>query len=99
METTRREIREETGIGNITFIDGFEKQISYKYRRQSELISKKVIYLLARTTSKNVVLSSEHTAFVWEPYENALKRLSYKPSKEILTEGYNFLKYFINSAT
>lgn len=99
METTRREIREETGIGDITFIDGFEKQISYKYRRQSELISKKVIYLLARTISKDVVLSSEHTAFVWEPYENALKKLTYKHSKEILTESYSFLKNFINSTT
>ena len=100
VETTRREIKEETGITDITFIDGFEKEISYKYRRQSELISKKVIYLLARTISKDVVLSSEHSAFVWEPYENALKTLTYKNSKEILTEGYSFLKNknFLNSA-
>ena len=47
LETTRREIKEETGICDIVFIDRFEKEISYKYGRQNEKISKKVIYFLA----------------------------------------------------
>jgi 8-oxo-dGTP pyrophosphatase MutT (NUDIX family) len=92
IETVRREIKEETGISDLTFIDGFVKEISYKYLRQNQLVSKKVVYFLARTNSKDVVLSSEHTDFVWEHYESALKRLTYKKSKEILTEGYKFLK-------
>ncbi|HEX2487694.1 MAG TPA: NUDIX domain-containing protein [Nitrososphaeraceae archaeon] len=92
IETIRREIKEETGISDLNFIDGFVKEISYKYLRQNQLISKKVVYFLARTNSKDVVLSSEHTDFVWDHYENALKRLTYKKSKEILTEGYKFLK-------
>jgi hypothetical protein len=37
-------------------------------------------------------LSSEHTNFEWDPYELALKKLTYKKSKEILAEGYKFLK-------
>ena len=53
----------------------------------------KLIYFLAKTKVTNVVLSSEHTDFVWEPYENALKRLTYKNAKEILTQGFSFLKY------
>ena len=92
IETIRREIKEETGISDLNFIDGFVKEISYKYLRQNQLISKKVVYFLARTNSKDVVLSSEHTDFVWDHYESALKRLTYKKSKEILTEGYKFLK-------
>jgi len=92
LETTRREIKEETGICDIVFIDRFEKEISYKYGRQNEKISKKVIYFLAKTKDTNVVLSSEHTYFVWESYENALKRLTYKNAKEILIQGYSFLK-------
>jgi 8-oxo-dGTP pyrophosphatase MutT (NUDIX family) len=91
-ETIRREIKEETGISDLNFMDGFVKEISYKYLRQNQLISKKVVYFLARTNSKDVVLSSEHTDFVWDHYESALKRLTYKKSKEILTEGYKFLK-------
>lgn len=92
IETIRREIKEETGISDLNFIDGFVKEISYKYLRHNQLISKKVVYFLARTNSKDVVLSSEHTDFVWVHYESALKRLTYKKSKEILTEGYKFLK-------
>ena len=91
-DTISREVKEETGISDLTFIEGFEKEMSYKYTRQNQLISKKVVYLLARTNSKDVVLSSEHTNFEWDPYEIALKRLTYKKSKEILTEGYKFLK-------
>ena len=93
LETTRREIKEETGISDIVFRDRFEKEITYNYSRQNEKISKKVIYFLAKTKATNVVLSSEHTDFVWELYENALKRLTYKIAKEILTQGYNFLKH------
>jgi bis(5'-nucleosidyl)-tetraphosphatase len=92
IQTIRREIKEETGIRDLTFIDGFVKEISYKYLRQNQLISKKVVYFLARTNTKDVVLSSEHTDFEWDHYESALKRLTYKKSKEILTEGYIFLK-------
>jgi bis(5'-nucleosidyl)-tetraphosphatase len=91
LETTRREIKEETGISDIVLSDSFEQEISYNYCRQNEKISKKVIYFLAKTKAMNVVLSSEHTDFVWELYENALKRLTYKNAKEILTQGYNFL--------
>ena len=93
LETTRREIKEETGISDIVFRDRFEKEITYNYSRQNEKISKKVIYFLAKTKATNVVLSSEHTDFVWELYENALKRLSYKNAKEILTQGNNFLQH------
>jgi NTP pyrophosphohydrolases including oxidative damage repair enzymes len=93
LETTRREIKEETGISDIVFRDRFEKKITYNYCRQNEKISKKVIYFLAKTKATNVVLSSEHTDFVWELYENALKRLTYKNAKEILTQGNNFLQH------
>lgn len=91
IDTIRREIKEETGIRDLTFIGGFEKEISYQYRREQQLISKKVLYRLARTHTREVVLSSEHRNFAWDPYEIALKRLTYRKSKEILTESYKFL--------
>ena len=91
IDTIRREINEETGIRDLTFINGFEKEISYRYRREHQLIFKNVLYRLARTQSKEVVLSCEHRNFAWDPFETALKRLTYKKSKEILSEGYKFL--------
>ena len=91
IDTIRREINEETGIRDLIFIDGFEKEISYIYNREQQLISKKVLFRLARTLSKEVVLSSEHRNFSWDTYEMALQRLTYKKSKEILMESYKFL--------
>ena len=91
IDTALREITEETGIVDVTFLDGFKKEIFYKHKRNNHLISKKVVYFLARSNSTEVVLSPEHLDFVWEPYEDALRRITYKNSKEILTEGYNFL--------
>ncbi|HVP81899.1 MAG TPA: NUDIX domain-containing protein, partial [Nitrososphaeraceae archaeon] len=38
LETTRREIKEETGISDIVFRDRFEKEITYNYSRQNEKI-------------------------------------------------------------
>lgn len=91
IDTALREITEETGINDVTFLEGFKKEIFYKYKRNNHLISKKVVYFLAKSNSIDVVLSSEHLDFVWEPYEDALKKITYKNSKEILSEGYKFL--------
>jgi bis(5'-nucleosidyl)-tetraphosphatase len=96
IDTALREIIEETGITDITILDGFKKEVFYKYKRNNYLISKKVIFFLATVNSKKVVLSSEHKGFVWEEYENALRRITYKNSKEILTEGYKFLVNYLS---
>lgn len=91
IDTALREITEETGINDVTFLEGFKKEIFYKYKRNNHLISKKVVYFLAKSNSIDVALSSEHLDFVWEPYEDALRKITYKNSKEILSEGYKFL--------
>ena len=44
-ETARRETKEETGISNIEFIDGFEENIEYDFRFKREDVHKKVIFL------------------------------------------------------
>ncbi|HJT84850.1 MAG TPA: NUDIX domain-containing protein [Nitrososphaeraceae archaeon] len=91
VDTALREIIEETGITDVTILDEFKKQVFYKYKRNNQLISKKVIYFLAETKSRNVVLSNEHLNFLWARYEEAFRRITYSTSKEILTEGYKFL--------
>ena len=97
IDTALREIAEETGITNVNILDGFKKEIFYKYKRNNQLMSKKVVYFLAKANSTDVRLSSEHLDFVWEQYEDALKRITYKNSKEILDEGYKFLINSFNS--
>ena len=90
-DTALREIIEETGITDITILKGFKKELFYKYKRNNELISKRVIYFLAKVKMTNVILSHEHVDFEWLQYADALRRLTYKNSKQLLTEGYRFL--------
>jgi 8-oxo-dGTP pyrophosphatase MutT (NUDIX family) len=84
LDTVFREIAEETGITDIQIIQGFRQQISYKYRKKSKLVNKSVIYYLAETKSKQVVLSFEHNNFGWYTFDQALVKLSFENSKKVL---------------
>jgi bis(5'-nucleosidyl)-tetraphosphatase len=91
IETIKREVMEETGIIDITLIEGFRQQISYKYRKKSKLINKTVIYYLAETKSNKVVLSFEHVNFAWLNFDDALNKLSFDNSKKVLKNAKEFL--------
>ncbi len=90
-DTARREIIEETGIRDIEFLDGFKEDIYYSYKREGKIINKKVIFFLAKTKFNNVILSSEHTDYIWTTYAEAKKIITYKNSMMLLDNAYNFL--------
>ncbi|MEM2210616.1 MAG: NUDIX domain-containing protein [Nitrososphaerales archaeon] len=90
--TARREIREETGIEDITFIPGFKKKIEYYYKKDGELVHKVVIFYLVQAYCKNVKLSYEHLNYSWLNYDDALKRATFENTKRILREAHEFLK-------
>jgi len=89
--TARREIMEETGIEDITFIPGFDEKIRYFYKRQKKTIVKEVEFLLAETKSERVTLSFEHTGFEWLRFSEASERITFRNSKEILKKAESFL--------
>ncbi|MFC1756366.1 bis(5'-nucleosyl)-tetraphosphatase [Patescibacteria group bacterium] len=103
-ETLRREVKEETGITDIKIIPGFNEEVGYFYEAKDEerkkrirkgiavKIEKKVGYYLSEVFSKNVKLSKEHIGYEWLNYENALKRVTYIKSKNILISAGEFLK-------
>ena len=91
LETVFREISEETGITDIQIVEGFRQQISYKYRKKSKLVNKAVIYYLAETKSKQVVLSFEHNNFGWFSFDQALIKLSFENSKKVLRSANQLL--------
>ena len=68
-QTASRETKEETGITDIEFVDGFKEEIEYFFRANKENIHKRVIFFLARTNSINVILSHEHLDFTCLDYE------------------------------
>jgi 8-oxo-dGTP pyrophosphatase MutT (NUDIX family) len=91
IDTVRREVSEETSIGDIEIIDGFRKKISYNYKRNRKLVNKQVVFYLARTSVRDVKLSYEHQGYKWLGYEDALKQLTYKNAKTLLEEANRFL--------
>jgi bis(5'-nucleosidyl)-tetraphosphatase len=90
-ETARREIKEETGLINIEFINGFKVWEKYFFKRDKQNIFKIVTFLLAETKTKDVKISFEHLAYQWLPYEEAFKMLAYKNTKEFLKKANEFI--------
>jgi len=83
-ETVIREIREETGIVDVNFVNGFEDKVEYHYQRDGELVHKEVIFFLAKTKTVDVKISHEHLGFTWLEYNNALKKLTYKNAQNVM---------------
>jgi bis(5'-nucleosidyl)-tetraphosphatase len=90
-ETAKREILEETGINDIEFIKDFKETISYFFTREKIKIFKINVYFLAETKTKEIKLSWEHIDFKWLPYSEALEKLTFKNSKDVLIKANNFL--------
>ncbi|MGI0088147.1 MAG: bis(5'-nucleosyl)-tetraphosphatase [Nitrosotalea sp.] len=83
-QTTLREIREETGIIDVSFVEGFENKMEYHYQRDGELVHKEVVYFLAKTTTEHVEISHEHLGFIWLKFNDAMKKLTYKTAQSLL---------------
>lgn len=92
LQAAYREIFEETGIKNVHFLKGFRKKIQYHYRRGHESIRKEVIFHIARTDTKEIILSNEHIGYAWKDYNQALNQLTYKSAKNLLTEVKMYLE-------
>jgi 8-oxo-dGTP pyrophosphatase MutT (NUDIX family) len=91
-QAATREIREETGISDIEFIDDFRMKISYRYRHDRRLVQKEVVLFLVRSRARNIVISHEHIGFAWKKYEDALEQLTYRNARNLLTAAKDFLR-------
>ncbi len=91
-DTVVRELREETGITDARFIEGFREEISYFYKMGGRTIYKEVVFFLMETETSDVVLSFEHTGYEWLDYQKAMERLTFENAKNILRKAHTFLK-------
>ncbi len=91
-ETAVRELREETGIVDARFVEGFKEKISYFYKRQGATVYKEVIFFLMETKTTDVKLSFEHIGFDWLSYESEMRKLSFKNARDVLQKAHDFLK-------
>lgn len=90
--TAAREIAEETGITDVKILPDFKETIHYFFKLDGQLISKEVIFFIALTKTREVKLSHEHTEYEWLNYEEALKRITFKNNKDILTKAHSYVK-------
>jgi bis(5'-nucleosidyl)-tetraphosphatase len=87
-----REIREETGITDVEFIDGFRMTITYRYRHGRRLVEKEVVLFLGRTHTRQVTISHEHIGFAWRNYQDAMQQLTYRNAKNLLSAAKDFMQ-------
>ncbi|MBI3084624.1 MAG: NUDIX domain-containing protein, partial [candidate division NC10 bacterium] len=85
--TAARELQEETGIRDARIVPGFKESMRYFYRKAGEGMLKVVIFFLAETPTGDVTLSHEHSGYVWLPYQDALKRLTFKNARDLLAKA------------
>lgn len=100
-QAARRETAEETGIRELKILPGFKRSEKYffkrvyglkgKAREKAPWVFKLVIFFLARTHVENVQLSHEHIGFVWLPYKEAHRKITFKNSKELLKRANDFV--------
>ena len=83
-QTVIREIKEETCIVDVEFVNGFEDKIEYHYRRDGNIVHKEVVFFLAKTKTTDVKISHEHLGFVWLSFNDELKKLTYKNAQNVL---------------
>lgn len=91
MQAAHRELHEETGL-HADIIPGFEESLVYTFRERGKLINKTVTFFVGQASQQNIRLSREHQGYLWLPYEDACKKLTYMNAQEILTHAHDFIK-------
>ena len=101
IETVKREIQEETEVGEIEIIPGFKVVDKYFYRvpkdhpvteKRGKAVFKIVVFYLVKVETKEVKISWEHSGYEWLDFEGAVERLKkYKGSQRILEEANNYI--------
>lgn len=87
IQTALRELKEETGIKEVTLLRK-KTLVTEKYLINGERTEKTVEYFIGKTKAKKVkVDGKEIKSYVWRGYESALKKITYKKTKNSLSEA------------
>ena len=94
--TALRELREETGLMELTFIDGFEGEEKYSFERKRDgvMVDKTVTYFLMKAVFKEVEMSLEHSEYMWVTLREALEKLDQEIQKKFLKEAEHRIRLF-----
>ena len=82
--TAKRELLEETGISEVSIIDGWKSRTEYTFFSKGTPTTKQVFWYLANTDELSVKLSHEHTNYLWVNFEEAFDQLTFEQEKEFI---------------
>jgi len=91
-ETAKRELKEETGISELSLIENFEYRTEYQFKHKGKRKSKQVYWYIATTEEISINLSKEHHNYVWLDWELAIEQATHTETKELIKTAYEFMK-------
>ena len=91
-QTAERELKEETGISELSFIENFEYRTEYQFKHKGKRKSKQVYWYIATTEEISINLSKEHHNYVWLDWELAIEQATHTETKELIKTAYEFMK-------
>lgn len=83
-QTALRETAEETGITDVSFVDGFEEVVEYEFESGGGLVQKSVVFFLGQTRTRDVTISHEHRDHAWMAYGDAAGRVTFGNARRVL---------------
>ena len=92
--TMRRELAEETGIADVTVLDGFEERTEYTFRHKGKRQSKEVYWYVAETETLDVSLSHEHRGYLWLDWDQALDTITHDETRSVVRLAQQFVKLY-----
>ena len=87
-----RELAEETGISDVTLLDGFEERTEYTYRHKGKRREKEVFWYVAETETMEVSLSHEHRGYLWLDWDQALDTITHNETRTIVERARRFVE-------
>ena len=90
IETAKRELKEETNA-EVEAVPGFRRQIEYRLPNAVDKI-KQSVYFLGRCIKDEIIRQEcEVTEAAFLPYSEAMARLTFKETKDILSDAEKFI--------
>ena len=91
LATAKRELLEETGISEVSIIEGWMSKTEYSFFSKGAPVTKQVFWYLANTEELNVKLSHEHTNYMWVNFDEASEQMTFDQENDLLNSAKDFL--------
>ena len=89
-EKAREIVKDDLGVVPF-FVKGFEEKEEYFFKENGETVHKEVVYYMVEVSSKDITVPVGYLDHEWLCYADAMRKLSFKRTKEVLEKAHEFL--------